>query len=124
GRSRSRTSSRCASSRPGWSGPERCEWRGAFVPAYSPARIDVQDDGRRCPSAAISSTAAPQALYAPRGRGVRGRMARGQGGAPVINDRGALSWQDNHPTRKHDVYVQVADQQALNTRIDELLAAE
>jgi hypothetical protein len=48
----------------------------------------------------------------------------GQGGAAVINDQGGLSWQDNHPTRKHDVYVHLADQQALNKRIDELLAAK
>lgn len=48
----------------------------------------------------------------------------GQGGAAVINDLGGLSWQDDHPTRKQDLYVHVADQQALNARIDDLLAVK
>jgi Inosine-uridine preferring nucleoside hydrolase len=46
----------------------------------------------------------------------------GQGGAAVINPQGGLSWDDASP-RDHDVYVHVADQVALNERIDELLVA-
>src|SRR5207302_11282098 len=45
----------------------------------------------------------------------------GQGGAAVINEQGGLSWQDGS-TRRHDVYVHVADQTMLNQRIDALLA--
>ncbi len=46
----------------------------------------------------------------------------GQGGAAVINPQGGLSWQADSP-RRHDVYVHVADQSALNQRIDSLLSA-
>jgi hypothetical protein len=46
----------------------------------------------------------------------------GQGGAAVINAQGGLSWQTQSP-RKHDLYVHVVDQEALNRRIDELLVA-
>ncbi|HEY3672699.1 MAG TPA: hypothetical protein VGN51_17305 [Acidimicrobiia bacterium] len=46
----------------------------------------------------------------------------GQGGAAVINASGGLSWQDGS-SRPHDVYVHIADQAALNARIDELLSA-
>ena len=44
----------------------------------------------------------------------------GQGGAAVLNDQGGLAWQDDS-TRPSDLYVRVADQDALNRRIDELL---
>lgn len=46
----------------------------------------------------------------------------GKGGAVVINDRGGLSW-DEKSSRKRDVYVHPADQDAINERIDELLVA-
>lgn len=46
----------------------------------------------------------------------------GQGGAAVVNDQGGLSWQAQS-ARPKDMYVHVADQTALNRRIDELLAA-
>ena len=46
----------------------------------------------------------------------------GQGGAAVLNDQGGLSWQ-TPSSRPDDVYVHIADQDALNRRIDELLAA-
>jgi len=46
----------------------------------------------------------------------------GQGGAASINAQGGLSWEADSP-RPHDVYVHVVDQQTLNHRIDELLAA-
>ena len=45
----------------------------------------------------------------------------GQGGAAVINAQGGLSWQQPSP-RAHDVYIHVADQAALNERIEALLA--
>jgi hypothetical protein len=44
----------------------------------------------------------------------------GQGGSAVINAQGGLSWQTTS-TRAGDVYVHVADQAALNARIDALL---
>jgi hypothetical protein len=44
----------------------------------------------------------------------------GRGGAAFINDQGGLTWRAD-PARPHDVYVRVADQQALNQRIDALL---
>lgn len=40
----------------------------------------------------------------------------------MIDDQGGLSWQ-TPSSRTHDAYVHVADQQTLNQRIDELLAA-
>jgi hypothetical protein len=46
----------------------------------------------------------------------------GRGGAAVVNSQGGLSWQRS-ADRKHDVYVHVADQPALNERIEELLVA-
>jgi len=45
----------------------------------------------------------------------------GQGGAAHINAHGGLSWRTD-PARPHDAYVHVTDQQALNQRIDTLLA--
>lgn len=64
---------------------------------------------------------APTLLYAVAdSRGVFTEL--GQGGAAVINAQGGLSWDAASP-RDHDVYVHVADQQRLNQRIDELLAA-
>jgi hypothetical protein len=45
----------------------------------------------------------------------------GRGGAAVINAQGGLSWQKKS-TRPGDVYVHVADQKALNRRIERLLA--
>jgi hypothetical protein len=45
----------------------------------------------------------------------------GRGGAAVINAKGGLSWQ-TPSTRYDDLYVHVVDQQALNARIDRLLA--
>ncbi len=46
----------------------------------------------------------------------------GQGGAAVINEQGGLSWQ-TPSGRPNDLYVHVADQTALNQRIDQLLVA-
>jgi hypothetical protein len=47
----------------------------------------------------------------------------GQGGAAVLNDRGGLTWQKKSP-RPADFYVHLADQKALNRRIDQLLVAD
>lgn len=47
----------------------------------------------------------------------------GQGGAAVINADGGLTWQIPS-SRPDDLYVHVVDQTTLNTRIDELLAAD
>ncbi len=47
----------------------------------------------------------------------------GQGGAAFINADGGLSWRSD-PSRPHDVYVHVTDQQALNQRINALIAAK
>ncbi|HEV3366214.1 MAG TPA: hypothetical protein VG054_02035, partial [Acidimicrobiales bacterium] len=47
----------------------------------------------------------------------------GQGGAAYINTMGGLSWR-NDPGRPHDLYVRIADQTALNQRIDALLGAK
>jgi hypothetical protein len=64
---------------------------------------------------------APTLLYAiGDSKGVFSEL--GQGGAAVINPQGGLSWQDDSP-RRHDVYVHVVDQSALNHRIDRLLSA-
>ena len=47
----------------------------------------------------------------------------GQGGAAFINSEGGLSWRID-PSRPHDLYVHVTDQQALDQRIDSLIAAK
>jgi hypothetical protein len=47
----------------------------------------------------------------------------GQGGQVVLNDMGGLSWQDVSD-RPGDLYVHVADQDAINQRIDELLVTD
>jgi hypothetical protein len=46
----------------------------------------------------------------------------GQGGAAFINAEGGLSWRSD-PNRPSDFYVHVADQQALNQRINTLIDA-
>jgi hypothetical protein len=61
----------------------------------------------------------PTFLYAV--DGVPGAFSElGQGGAAVINDKKGLSWGPaaGHPD---EVYVHVADQAALNARIDSLI---
>jgi hypothetical protein len=47
----------------------------------------------------------------------------GQGGAAYINAMGGLSWRTD-PSRPHDLYVHVTDQQALNQRIDALIGSK
>jgi len=63
----------------------------------------------------------PTMLYAIGGRqGVFSEL--GRGGSAVITTQGGLSWK-THSHRPHDVYVHVVDQQALNQRIDGIIAA-
>ena len=47
---------------------------------------------------------------------------QGQGGAAVMNAGGGLDWGAN-PRGRDEVYVHVADQPALNDRIDRLLSS-
>jgi hypothetical protein len=47
----------------------------------------------------------------------------GHGGQVIINDKGGLSWQDASD-REGDLYIHVADQDAINQRIDELLVTD
>ena len=63
----------------------------------------------------------PTLLYAVGGR-QQFFTELGQGGAAYLNAEGGLSWRTD-PGRPHDVYVHVADQQALDDRIDALLEA-
>ncbi len=63
----------------------------------------------------------PTLLYAVGGK-QQFFTALGQGGAAYLNAAGGLSWRTD-PSRPHDVYVHVADQQALNERIDAVLGA-
>lgn len=63
----------------------------------------------------------PTLLYAIGGKG-QTFSELGQGGAAYVNPQGGLSWRID-PSRPHDLYVHVVDQQALNRRIDALLGA-
>jgi Inosine-uridine preferring nucleoside hydrolase len=64
----------------------------------------------------------PTLLYAIGGtQGLFSEM--GQGGGAFINVEGGLAWRTD-PSRPHDLYVHVADQQALNQRIDALISAK
>jgi len=47
----------------------------------------------------------------------------GQGGAAYVNSQGGLSWRTDS-ARPHDLYVHVADQHALNQRINALIGAK
>jgi hypothetical protein len=63
----------------------------------------------------------PTALYAIGGK--QGFFSElGQGGRAYINAMGGLSWRAD-PSRPHELYVHVADQNALNERINALLGA-
>jgi hypothetical protein len=64
----------------------------------------------------------PTTLYAVGGK--QGWFTEvGQGGAAYINSAGGLSWRTD-PGRPHDLYIRIADQGALNQRIDALLGAK
>jgi hypothetical protein len=93
----------------------------AKTPADNPMRI-VYEDLFKCGPVRDGDWDAPTLLFAigdiPRAFSVLGR-----GGAAVINAQGGLSWQATSP-RRHDFYVHVADQPALNERIERLLTLD
>ena len=63
----------------------------------------------------------PTLLYAIGGK--QGTFSElGQGGAAYINAQGGLSWEVD-PSRPHDLYVHVVNQEALNGKIDALIKA-
>jgi len=90
------------------------------VPADHPMRI-VYEALFGCGPPTDGDWDAPAFLYAI-GDVPKVFSEAGQGGAAVINAQGGLSW-DDASTRPHDLYVHVADQAALNQRIDQLLTA-
>jgi hypothetical protein len=64
----------------------------------------------------------PTLLYAV--GGIQGLFSElGQGGAAYVNAEGGLSWRAD-PERPNDIYIHVADQAALNQRIDLLITAK
>ncbi len=88
------------------------------VPPKNPMRI-VYAKLFNCGPPGDGDWDGPTMLYAVDGAsGIFSVM--GQGGAAVINSQGGLSWGSgaNHPP---EVYVHVADQAALNTRINSLI---
>jgi hypothetical protein len=91
------------------------------TPVDNPMRI-VYEDLFKCGPVRDGDWDAPALLFAvgdiPHAFSVLGR-----GGAAVINAQGGLSWQATSP-RRHDFYVHVADQQALNRRIERLLTLD
>ena len=90
------------------------------VPANHPMRI-VYESLFGCGPPTDGDWDAPAFLYAI-GDVPAVFSEAGQGGGAVINAQGGLSWDDGS-TRPHDLYVHVADQAALNQRIDQLLTA-
>ncbi len=91
------------------------------VPARNPMRV-VYEAKFGCGPPGDGDWDGPTLLYA-----IGGRQdlftELGQGGAAYINSNGGLSWRSD-PKRRHDLYVHVANQQALNRRINSLLAAK
>jgi Inosine-uridine preferring nucleoside hydrolase len=89
------------------------------VPPTNPMRI-VYESRFGCGPPGDGDWDGPTLLYAV--GGLQNLFSElGQGGAAYINNHGGLGWRTD-PARPHDVYVHVADQQALNQRIDTLLA--
>ena len=93
----------------------------ANVPPTNPMRI-VYESRFGCGSPGDGDWDGPTLLYAVGGI-QRLFTELGRGGSAFINSQGGLAWRPD-PTRPHDVYVHVADQQTLNQRIDSLLADE
>jgi hypothetical protein len=89
------------------------------APPTNPMRI-VYESRFGCGPPGDGDWDGPTLLYAVGGM-QRMFSELGRGGAAFINDRGGLTWRTDL-ARPHDVYVHVADQQALNQRIDALLA--
>ncbi len=91
------------------------------VPADNPMRI-VYESRFGCGPPGDGDWDGPTLLYAIGGR--QGLFSElGRGGAAYINSQGGLSWRTD-PARPHDLYVHVADQSALNQRIDALIGAK
>ncbi len=91
------------------------------VPSNNPMRI-VYTYLFRCGPPGDGDWDGPTMLYAIGGK--QGFFSElGHGGAAYINTMGGLSWRTD-PSRPHDVYVHVTDQQALNQRIDALIGAK
>ena len=84
----------------------------------NPMRI-VYEDLFGCGPVRDGDWDAPALLFAV-GGAPRVFTELGRGGAAVINAQGGLSWRPAS-SRRHDFYVHVADQAALNRRIDRLL---
>jgi hypothetical protein len=89
------------------------------VPPTNPMRI-VYESRFGCGPPGDGDWDGPTLLYAVGGT-QRMFSELGRGGAAFVNDQGGLTWRTD-PARPHDVYVHVANQQALNKRIDALLA--
>jgi pyrimidine-specific ribonucleoside hydrolase len=91
------------------------------VAANNPMRI-VYESRFGCGPPGDGDWDGPTTLYAIGGK--QGWFTElGQGGAAYINTMGGLSWR-NDPSRPHDLYIRIADQTALNQRIDALLGAK
>jgi len=90
------------------------------VPSSNPMRI-VYMSRFGCGPPGDGDWDGPTLLYAVSGK-QQFFTELGQGGAAFLNAAGGLSWRTD-PGRPHDVYVHVANQQALKKRIDELLGA-
>jgi Inosine-uridine preferring nucleoside hydrolase len=91
----------------------------ASVPPTNPMRI-VYESRFGCGPPGDGDWDGPTLLYAV--GGTQNLFSElGQGGAASINPQGGLTWSTD-PARPHDVYIHVAEQQALNQRIDGLLA--
>ena len=90
------------------------------MPANNPMRI-VYESRFGCGPPGDGDWDGPTLLYAVGGK--QGLFSElGKGGAAYINSGGGLSWRRD-PRRPHDLFVHVANQQALNNRIDALLGA-
>ncbi|HEV3130550.1 MAG TPA: nucleoside hydrolase [Acidimicrobiales bacterium] len=91
------------------------------VAANNPMRI-VYESRFGCGPPGDGDWDGPTTLYAIGGK--QGWFTElGQGGAAYINTMGGLSWR-NDPGRPHDLYVHIADQGALDQRIDTLLGSK
>jgi hypothetical protein len=91
------------------------------APPNNPMRV-VYEALFQCGAVRDGDWDAPALLYA-LGVVPRAFTVLGRGGAAVINKQGGLSWQATSP-RRHDFYVHVADQKALNLRIEQLLVLD
>lgn len=90
------------------------------VPPNNPMRI-VYESRFGCGPPGDGDWDGPTLLYAIGGR-QQFFTELGKGGAAYINTAGGLSWHTD-PHRSHDLYIHVADQNALNQRIDALIGA-